>query len=152
MLAAGDVDADDGDVGGPPPPRRRRARATGSRASASTTASASAAVVQRSPLALDGHDADGARGAGAPGGRERQRAALAGAADDGDHGRPALADVPRDDPGGQRRGAADVHHREGELGRQVAGQPRRRSDRPKRIAWPSHGTCSLRPSQRARPS
>ena len=25
-------------------------------------------------------------------------------------------------------------------------------ERPNRIAWPSHGTCSLRPSQRASPS
>ena len=106
---------------GPPAATTASRSAIGSRASATTTSSASPDARSRSASASVRHDADGARRAGGAGGGQAQRAGLAGAADDGDAPASAYA---LDDAGGQRRRAADVHHREAQLGGQVVGQDR----------------------------
>ena len=118
-LAAGHVDADHGDVGRPPDGRRHRV-AQGDRVAGigDHHLVGEAGLPQERGLGLVGHHADGAPGARVARRGQAQRAGLAGAADHGDH-RPAsyCATTRR----GQRRGAADVHHRQAEVGRQVVG-------------------------------
>ena len=80
-------------------------------------------VGEQRALLLERDDADGALGAGVLGGREAERAGLAGAADDGDDG-ARWSYVLLDDALGHGGRAADVHHGEAELAGQVVGDDR----------------------------
>ena len=119
-LAAGHVDADHGDVGRPPDGRDHRV-AQGDRIPSigDHHVVGEAGLPEEGGLVLVGHHAHGALGAGVARRRQAQRAGLAGPADDGDD---ALL-VLRDHPMCQGRGAAHVHHRQAEVGRQVVGDP-----------------------------
>ena len=152
-LAAGDVDADHGDVGraaGGAATASRRA--TGSRASATTTSSASPLSRSSVGLGLVRDDADRARAPASRAAARLQRAATCRPADDGDDRRRCAVDAAAHDPRGERRGAADVHDRQAQsraAGRRGA-RPRwsgRRGSRSRRRA-----PARERPSQRARPS
>ena len=126
VLAAGHVDADDGDVGAAPEPlldgggQRDRVAGVGERDLVGETCG-----LQRGRLCLDRDDAEGATCSRAPGRSQRHRAALARSADDGDGRRRTPGDVGLDDSGGQRRCAAHVVHRHRQLVGKVTGQDRR---------------------------
>ena len=75
-------------------------------------------LAQQRRLVLDRHHTDGA-GSGPPGGGQRHRPALAGAADDGD---PGAGRVAADHALGERGRPADVHHGHRQRAGQVVGQ------------------------------
>ena len=148
---AGDVDADDGHVGRSPGGGHR--------------------VAQPDRVAGVGHHDL----VGQPGGAQQRGLPLV--RDDADRARPRRAGprrgsasrtyrrrrrrrrsrraTPRDvlphHAGGQRRRTADVHHREARSVGRSSGSTAA-IERPNSTAYPSHGTCSPRPSQSARPS
>ena len=120
-LAARHVDADHGDVGRPPGRRRHRVAQRDRVAGVGDHhVVGESGLAEEGGLVLGGHDADGAPGTGVARRGQAQRPGLAGAADDGDDGPLVL----RHDPVRQRRSAADVHHRQAQVGRQVVGDPR----------------------------
>ena len=127
------------------------ASATGSRASAIATTSASPTSDNSVASAANGHDPNGSTSTGVAGSSQRQRPALAGAADHRDGRSAAAVDVLTDHPGGEGWRTSDVHHRHRQCRRQVVGH--RGSDR----AAEEDGVTLARhllaePVPRARPS
>ena len=155
MLAAGHVDADDGDVGrtaGAPRPRPRSA--TGSRASASDDLVGEPGRRSRSRLALD-------RARRRRCGRRRRRRAAASDSEPDLPAPPITATRPGVDPRvatywrTTRAVSAGAPQTSITASASSAGRSSGSTaaiERPKRIACPSAGTCSERPSQPARPS
>ena len=113
-----------------------------------TTSSARPAVAQHGGLGLVRHHADGAPGTGPPGGGEAQRAGLAGAADDG-HDGLLVAGRPRR---WVSAGAPHTSITDSERSGSRSSGMTAAIERPNRTAYPSQGTCSDSPSQRASPS
>ena len=132
-LAAGHVDADDGDVGraaggGDGVAQGDRVAGVGD----DDVVGEPGCRASRSASASCGTTPIGAPGAGVAGGGQAQRAGLAGAADDGDD--RAVRRTARTTRRGQRRGAADVHHREAERRRAGRRGCVAAIERPKRMA------------------
>ena len=123
LLAARDVDAHDGDVGGPARRLDGLGQPEGRSGVGHDDLVGQAAGAQQAGLALDRHDADAAAGPRPARSGERERPRLPRAAQHRDGGRGPGRDVLPHHPGDEGRGTADVHDHEGQLGREVLGQP-----------------------------